>query len=113
MAGLDRAGIRAGEGLECWRVSEAKTIYVVDSYRRALQRASRSLMRKYLKCCQPREKMWDGHAHNNLQFGLRQHIEAIVLGANYARRPMAGLGRALGMPDGAADRVFCTIPSIT
>jgi 4-hydroxy 2-oxovalerate aldolase len=36
------------------------------------------------------------HAHNNLQLGFANTIEAIILGANRADGTMAGLGRGAG-----------------
>ena len=36
------------------------------------------------------------HAHNNLQLGFANTIEAIILGSNRADATMAGLGRGAG-----------------
>lgn len=36
------------------------------------------------------------HAHNNLQLGFANTIEAIVLGCNFVDATMAGLGRGAG-----------------
>src|ERR1035441_4116891 len=53
-------------------------------------------VRKYLHYCKAAGKEVGMHAHNNLQLGFANTIEAIVLGANLLDATMAGLGRGAG-----------------
>ena len=83
-------------GLELLCQSGAKAIYLVDSFGHFYSEEVRSLIRKYLGFARP-HGMEDGiHAHNNLQLGYANTIEAIVEGANYVDATMAGLGRGAG-----------------
>jgi 4-hydroxy 2-oxovalerate aldolase len=84
------------EGLEMLAHSEAKAIYVVDSFGVLYSEQVEHLMRKYLRCCQAAGKEVGIHAHNNLQLAFANTIEAIVLGANMLDATMAGLGRGAG-----------------
>jgi 4-hydroxy 2-oxovalerate aldolase len=84
------------EGLELLAQSEAKAIYVVDSFGTLYSEQVEHLVRKYLHYCKAAGKEIGMHAHNNLQLGFANTIEAIVLGANMLDATMAGLGRGAG-----------------
>ncbi|HEY5913009.1 MAG TPA: aldolase catalytic domain-containing protein [Verrucomicrobiae bacterium] len=84
------------EGLELLAKSEAKSIYVVDSFGSLYSEQVHYLVRKYLSYCRAAGKEVGMHAHNNLQLGFANTIEAIVLGANMVDATMAGLGRGAG-----------------
>ena len=84
------------EGLELLARSETKAIYVVDSFGTLYSEQVEHLVRKYLHYCKAAGKEVGMHAHNNLQLGFANTIEAIVLGANMLDATMAGLGRGAG-----------------
>src|ERR1022692_4480198 len=84
------------EGLELLAGSETKAVYVVDSFGTLYSEQVEHLVRKYLHYCQVAGKEVGMHAHNNLQLGFANTIEAIVLGANMLDATMAGLGRGAG-----------------
>ncbi len=84
------------EGLEMLARSETKAVYVVDSFGTLYSEQVEHLVRKYLHYCKASGKEVGMHAHNNLQLGFANTIEAIVLGANLLDATMAGLGRGAG-----------------
>ena len=84
------------EGLELLAGSETKAVYVVDSFGTLYSEQVEHLVRKYLHYCKAAGKEVGMHAHNNLQLGFANTIEAIVLGANLLDATMAGLGRGAG-----------------
>lgn len=84
------------EGLELLARSEAKAIYVVDSFGTLYSEQVEFLTRKYLSYCKVAGKEVGMHAHNNLQLAFANTIEAIVLGANMLDATIAGLGRGAG-----------------
>jgi 4-hydroxy 2-oxovalerate aldolase len=84
------------EGLEMLARSETKAVYVVDSFGTLYSEQVEYLVRKYLQYCKGAGKEVGMHAHNNLQLGFANTIEAIVLGANMLDATMAGLGRGAG-----------------
>jgi len=84
------------EGLEMLARSETKAVYVVDSFGTLYSEQVELLVRKYLHYCKAAGKEVGMHAHNNLQLGFANTIEAIVLGANMLDATMAGLGRGAG-----------------
>ena len=84
------------EGLELLAGSETKAVYVVDSFGSLYSEQVQHLVRKYLSYCKAAGKEVGMHAHNNLQLGFANTIEAIVLGANMLDATMAGLGRGAG-----------------
>jgi 4-hydroxy 2-oxovalerate aldolase len=84
------------EGLELLAGSETKAVYVVDSFGTLYSEQVEHLVRKYLHYCKEAGKEVGMHAHNNLQLGFANTIEAIVLGANLLDATMAGLGRGAG-----------------
>lgn len=84
------------EGLDLLTHSEAKGIYVVDSFGALYSEQVQYLVRKYLRYCREAGKEVGIHAHNNLQLAFANTIEAIVLGANLLDATLAGLGRGAG-----------------
>jgi 4-hydroxy 2-oxovalerate aldolase len=84
------------EGLELLATSEAQAIYVVDSFGALYSEQVHYLVRKYLHYCKASGKHVGMHAHNNLQLGYANTIEAIIEGANMLDATMAGLGRGAG-----------------
>jgi len=84
------------EGLELLAVSEAKGIYVVDSFGALYSEQIHYLVKKYLHYAKAAGKEVGMHAHNNLQLAYANTIEAIIEGANLLDATMAGLGRGAG-----------------
>jgi 4-hydroxy 2-oxovalerate aldolase len=76
--------------------SETKCVYLVDSFGHFYSEQIRYLLIKYMNYMRPAGKEVGIHAHNNLQLGYANTIEAIVLGANMVDATMAGLGRGAG-----------------
>ncbi|MEZ5278803.1 MAG: aldolase catalytic domain-containing protein [Opitutaceae bacterium] len=83
-------------GLELLCQSGAKAIYLVDSFGHYYSEEIRLLIGKYLKHAKANGMEVGIHAHNNLQLGYANTIEAIVQGANFVDATMAGLGRGAG-----------------
>jgi 4-hydroxy 2-oxovalerate aldolase len=84
------------EGLEMMAKSEAKAIYVVDSFGAFYSEQVRALVKKYLGYCKASGKEVGVHMHNNMQLAFANTIEGIIAGANYLDATMAGLGRGAG-----------------
>ncbi len=74
----------------------SKAIYLVDSFGRFYSEEIQYYIRKYLSFVKPEGMEVGIHAHNNLQLGYSNTIEAIVQGANFIDGTMAGLGRGAG-----------------
>jgi 4-hydroxy 2-oxovalerate aldolase len=74
----------------------AKAIYLVDSFGRFYSEEIQYFVRKYMSYAKPKGMEVGIHAHNNLQLGYSNTIEAIVQGANFIDATMAGLGRGAG-----------------
>jgi 4-hydroxy 2-oxovalerate aldolase len=83
-------------GLEMMAKSEAKAIYLVDSFGAFYSEQIRTLVKKYLKYCKPAGKEVGMHMHNNMQLAFANTIEGIIEGANFLDATMAGLGRGAG-----------------
>lgn len=84
------------EGLAMLAKSEAKAIYVVDSFGALYSEQVHYLVRKYLDYCRSSGKEVGVHMHNNMQLAYANTIEGIIEGANYVDATMAGLGRGAG-----------------
>ncbi|MGA2748701.1 MAG: aldolase catalytic domain-containing protein [Verrucomicrobiota bacterium] len=84
------------EGLEMLAKSEAKVIYLVDSFGAFYSEQIRYLVNCYLSHCKPAGKEVGMHMHNNLQLAYGNTIEGIIEGANFLDATMAGLGRGAG-----------------
>ncbi len=84
------------EGLEMLAKSEAKAIYLVDSFGAFYSEQVRYLVKDYLAHCKATGKEAGVHMHNNLQLAYANTIEGIIEGANYVDATMAGLGRGAG-----------------
>jgi 4-hydroxy 2-oxovalerate aldolase len=84
------------EGLELLAGSEAKAIYLVDSFGSLYSEQIHYLVRKYLNYARSTGKEVGIHAHNNLQLAYANTIEAIILGVNMLDATIAGLGRGAG-----------------
>jgi 4-hydroxy 2-oxovalerate aldolase len=82
--------------LEILCQSEAKAIYLVDSFGALYGEQVDYLMRKYLSFAKKGGKEVGVHMHNNLQLGFSNTIQGIVQGANFIDATMAGLGRGAG-----------------
>jgi len=76
--------------------SEAKVIYVVDSFGALYSEQIQYLVRKYLHYCRAVGKEVGIHMHNNMQLAYANTIEGIILGANFLDATLAGLGRGAG-----------------
>ena len=84
------------EGLEMLAKSEAKAIYLVDSFGAFYSEQMRYMVGKYLAHCKPAGKEVGVHTHNTLQLAYANTIEGIIAGANMLDATMAGLGRGAG-----------------
>ena len=84
------------EGLAMLAKSEAKVIYLVDSFGAFYSEQVRYLVNNYLSYCRPTGKEVGVHMHNNLQLAYANTIEGIIEGANFLDATMAGLGRGAG-----------------
>jgi 4-hydroxy 2-oxovalerate aldolase len=84
------------EGLEMMAKSEARAIYVVDSFGAFYSERIRALVKKYLGYCKSSGKDVGMHMHNNMQLAFANTIEGIIEGANFLDATMAGLGRGAG-----------------
>jgi len=84
------------EGLELLGESAAGSIYLVDSFGSLYSEQIRYMMAKYMRIGHEFGKEIGIHAHNNLQLGFANTIEAIVAGANMLDGTLAGLGRGAG-----------------
>lgn len=84
------------EAVEMIARSEAKVIYVVDSFGALYGEQIRHLVKKYQGFLKEEGRHVGMHAHNNLQLGFSNTIDAIIAGANYLDASMAGLGRGAG-----------------
>jgi len=84
------------EGLELMAQSGTDAIYVVDSFGSLYSEQVHFFVKKYKHACRGTGVEVGMHAHNNLQLGFANTIEAIVLGCNYIDATMAGLGRGAG-----------------
>jgi 4-hydroxy 2-oxovalerate aldolase len=84
------------EGLEMLSRSEARAVYVVDSFGALYSEQVHYLVRKYLDHCRDSGKEVGVHMHNNMQLAFANTIEGIIEGANFVDATMAGLGRGAG-----------------
>ncbi|MGE3311435.1 MAG: aldolase catalytic domain-containing protein [Limisphaerales bacterium] len=84
------------EGLAMLSESEAKAIYVVDSFGALYSEKVHYLVRKYLDAAKAKGKEVGVHMHNNMQLAYANTIEGIIEGANFVDATMAGLGRGAG-----------------
>jgi 4-hydroxy 2-oxovalerate aldolase len=82
--------------LDMFAHSEAKAIYLVDSFGHLYSEQIQYLIRKYLRYAKPAGKEVGIHTHNNLQLAYANTLEGIILGANMIDATMAGLGRGAG-----------------
>lgn len=80
------------EALDVFTKSPTATICVVDSNGALYAEQVEMLVKKYLTT----GKQVGIHAHNNMQLGFANTIEAIIHGANRVDATMAGLGRGAG-----------------
>jgi 4-hydroxy 2-oxovalerate aldolase len=84
------------EALELLADSEVGTLYLVDSFGALYSEQIHYLIGKYLRYAHQNGKTVGIHAHNNLELGFANTIEAIVKGANMVDASLAGLGRGAG-----------------
>ena len=84
------------DALELLTASEARVIYLVDSFGAFYSEQVRDLVRKYLSYAGPAGKEVGIHTHNNQQLAYANTIEALINGANYLDASLAGLGRGAG-----------------
>ena len=82
--------------LEIGAKTEAGTIVVVDSYGNLYREQVDFLVSKYQAAVEGTGKEIGIHAHNNLQLGFANTIEAIILGCNRVDATMMGMGRGAG-----------------
>lgn len=84
------------EALEILAKSEAKVIYLVDSYGSLYSEEIQTLTQKYMKFAEAAGKQVGIHAHNNQQLAYSNTIEALILGASWLDTTISGLGRGAG-----------------
>ncbi len=82
--------------LNAIRPTSADTMVIVDSFGHLYREQVDILYRKYAAAMEGTNKEIGIHAHNNLQLGFANTIEAIILGANRVDATMGGLGRGAG-----------------
>jgi 4-hydroxy 2-oxovalerate aldolase len=82
--------------LELLATSEAKAIYLVDSFGALYSEQVDYLVAKYLHYARAAGKEVGVHMHNNLQLAFSNTIQGIIKGANFLDATMAGLGRGAG-----------------
>ena len=82
--------------LEIGRETPTDAIVVVDSFGSLYREQVDHLVSKYLKAVEGTGKDVGMHAHNNMQLGFANTIEAIILGANRVDATLMGLGRGAG-----------------
>lgn len=82
--------------LDAIRPTAAGTMVIVDSFGHLYREQIDMLYKKYAEAMQDTGKEIGIHAHNNLQLGFANTIEAIILGASRADATMGGLGRGAG-----------------
>lgn len=82
--------------LEAIAPTAASTMVIVDSFGYLYREQIDLLYRKYSEALAGTGKEIGIHAHNNIQLGFANTIEAIILGANRADATMGGLGRGAG-----------------
>ncbi|MCC6694192.1 MAG: aldolase catalytic domain-containing protein [Candidatus Hydrogenedentes bacterium] len=73
-----------------------KVVYLVDSFGYFYSEQVQYLAEKYLNKLKPAGMEIGIHAHNNLQLGFGNTIEAIIRGVNYLDGTIYGMGRAAG-----------------
>ena len=83
------------KALEIAGASPASTLVVVDSFGNLYREQVDTLVQQY-QAAAGAGKHVGIHAHNNLQLGFANTIEAIILGCNRADASMMGLGRGAG-----------------
>ena len=82
--------------LEMLAASEAKAIYLVDSFGALYGEQISHLVKKYLKYAKAAGKEVGMHMHDNMHLAFANTIEGITKGANFLDATMAGLGRGAG-----------------
>lgn len=83
-------------GLTQLMESEARVVYVVDSFGALHGQRTRQLVSLYAKHARAVGKEVGIHAHNNLQLAFANTLEAMNAGATYLDATMGGLGRGSG-----------------
>lgn len=74
--------------------SQARVIYIVDSFGALYQEPVESLVKRFKGILDNKEIGFHGHNHQQLAFG--NTIEGIIHGANYVDGSVYGIGRAAG-----------------
>lgn len=82
--------------LEAIAPTPAGIMVIVDSFGHLYREQVDRLYTKYSDTLSSMGKEIGIHAHNNMQLGFANTIEAIILGANRADATMGGLGRGAG-----------------
>jgi len=99
------------EGLELMAQSGTDAIYVVDSFGSLYSEQVHFFVKKYKHACRGTGVEVGMHAHNNLQLGFANTIEAIVLGCNYIDATMAGTPIHLTAP--YVLNIYCEETAVT
>lgn len=82
--------------LEAIEPTPAQVMVIVDSFGHLYREQIDLLYNKYKDALQDSGKEIGIHAHNNLQLGFANTIEAIILGCNRVDATIAGFGRGAG-----------------
>jgi len=82
--------------LDAIRPTSAGVMVIVDSYGYLYREQIDMLYTKYAEAMKDTGKEIGIHAHNNLQLGFANTIEAIILGSSQADATFGGLGRGAG-----------------
>ena len=76
--------------------SPVDTVYVVDSNGALYSEQVHDIVMGFLAALEGTGKQVGIHAHNNMQLGYANTIEALIVGANRLDATIAGLGRGAG-----------------
>ncbi len=82
--------------LDAIRPTAAGVMVIVDSFGHLYREPIEMLYNKYAEAMKDTGKEIGIHAHNNLQLGFANTIEAIILGSSRADATLGGLGRGAG-----------------
>lgn len=86
--------VEIDQAIEELAKTPAQVVVVVDSFGHFYREQIDNLVRKYIEGTKGKEV--GIHAHNNLQLGFANTIEAIILGCNRVDATIGGLGRGAG-----------------
>ena len=84
------------EALEMLSKTPVDVIYIADTFGSFYPEQIKSLTAKYVKIARANGKKVGIHAHNNIQLGFANTIEAMMYGTSFLDVTISGLGRGAG-----------------